>query len=51
MKCSRALTEVLTDDFIIHGQDIEQHDKNINCVLKRLSDKQLTVSAEGAHSE
>ena len=33
----------IADDLIVHGQDIEEHDKNLNCVLKRLSEKQLNA--------
>ena len=33
-------------DLIVHGRDTETHDKNLHSVLQRLSEKQLTVSAE-----
>ena len=36
----------IADDLIIHGRDTEEHDKNLNSVLERLSEKQLTVNAE-----
>ena len=36
----------IADDLIVHGRDTEEHDKNINSVLERLSEKQLTVNAE-----
>ena len=36
----------IADDLIVHGQDTEEHDKNLNSVLERLSEKQLTVNAE-----
>ena len=36
----------IADDLIVHGRDTEEHDKNLNSVLERLSEKQLTVNAE-----
>ena len=36
----------IADDLIVHGQDMEEHDKNLKCVLKRLIEKQLTVNAD-----
>ena len=36
----------IADDLIVHGRDTEEHDKTLNSVLERLSEKQLTVNAE-----
>ena len=36
----------IADDLIVHGRDTEEHDKNLQCVLERLSEKQLTLNAE-----
>ena len=36
----------IADDLIVHGRDTEEHDKNLNNVLERLNEKQLTVNAE-----
>ena len=35
----------IADDLIVHGQDMEELDKNLNCILKRLREK-LTVNAD-----
>ena len=40
----------IADDLIVHGRDTEEHDKTLNSVLERLSEKQLAVNAENAHS-
>lgn len=36
----------IADDLIVHGRDTEEHDKNLQRVLERLSEKQLTLNAE-----
>ena len=36
----------IAGDLIVHGRDTAEHDKNLNSVLERLSEKQLTANAE-----
>ena len=36
----------IADDLIVHGRDTEEHDKNLQRVLERLSEKQLTLNAD-----
>ena len=36
----------IADDFVVHGKDSEQHDRNLIKVLERLKERGLTVSAE-----
>ena len=36
----------IADDLIVHGRDTEEHDKNLNSVLERFNEKQLTVNNE-----
>ena len=36
----------IADDLIVHGRDTEEHDKNLQHVLERLSEKQLTLNAD-----
>ena len=36
----------IADDLIVQGRDTEEHDKNLQRVLERLSEKQLTLNAD-----
>ena len=36
----------IADDLIVHGIDLEAHDKNLHAVLKRLREKGLTLNGE-----
>ena len=36
----------IADDFVVHGQDSEEHDRNLIKVLERLTERGLTVNAE-----
>jgi hypothetical protein len=34
------------DDILVHGKDEEEHDKNVDALLKRLDEKRLTVNVD-----
>ena len=36
----------IADDLVVHGQDSEEHDRNLIKVLERLTERGLTVNAE-----
>ena len=36
----------IADDLVVHGQDSEEHDRNLIKVLERLKERGLTVNAE-----
>ena len=42
--CSRVAN--IADDLIVHGADLEEHDRNLHAVLQRLRESGLTVNGE-----
>ena len=45
MACLKGVANI-ADDLVVHGQDSEEHDRNLIKVLERLKERGLTVNAE-----